>query len=92
VRFVIDPRAPAARQYLAATLTLDGATTRDNFEGIALSKSPANSPMAGATRIYILSDDNDTPTERTLLMAFDWTAPPSAPPAPPKPAKPVRRR
>jgi len=85
VRFVIDPRAPAAKQFLAATLTLDGAITRDNFEGIALSKSPT-----GATRIYILSDDNDAPQERTLLMAFDWTAPPPPPPAPPKPMK--RRR
>jgi len=87
VRFVIDPRAPAAKQYLAATLTLDGAITRDNFEGIALSKSPS-----GATRIYLLSDDNDAPQERTLLMAFDWTPPPPPPPAPPKPTKPVRRR
>ncbi|MFZ0267604.1 esterase-like activity of phytase family protein [Caulobacter sp.] len=85
VRFVIDPRAPAARQYLAATVTLDGAVSRDNFEGIALSKSPS-----GTTRIYILSDDNDAPQERTLLMAFDWTAPPPPPPAPPK--KPARRR
>lgn len=82
VRFVVDPRAPANRQYLAATLTLDGAVTRDNFEGIALSSSPS-----GATRIYILSDDNDAPQERTLLMAFDWTAPPPPPPAPPKPVK-----
>ena len=87
VRFVIDPRAPAAKQYLAATLTLDGAVTRDNFEGIALSRSPS-----GATRIYLITDDNDAPQERTLLMAFDWTAPPPPPPAPPKPAKPVRRR
>jgi len=85
VRFVVDPRAPAAKQFLAATLTLDGAVTRDNFEGIALSSSPT-----GATRIYILSDDNDAPQERTLLMAFDWTAPPPPPPAPPKPVK--RRR
>jgi hypothetical protein len=84
---VIDPRAPAAKQFLAATLTLDGAVSRDNFEGIALSKS-----SSGATRIYILSDDNDAPQERTLLMAFDWTAPPPPPPAPPKPAKPARRR
>ena len=67
--------------------TLDGAITRDNFEGIALSKSPS-----GATRIYLLSDDNDAPQERTLLMAFDWTPPPPPPPAPPKPTKPVRRR
>jgi hypothetical protein len=86
IRFIVDPRAPAAKQALAATLTLDGAVSRDNFEGIALSKSPS-----GATRIYILSDDNDMSFERTLLMAFDWTAPPPAPPAPPKKA-PVRRR
>ena len=82
VRFIVDPRAPAAKQALAATLTLDGAVTRDNFEGIALSRSPS-----GATRIYILSDDNDMSFERTLLMAFDWTPPPPVPPAPVKPAK-----
>ena len=86
VRFIVDPRAPAAKQALAATLTLDGPFTRDNFEGIALSRSPS-----GATRIYILSDDNDMSFERTLLMAFDWTPPPPPPPAPPKKA-PVRRR
>ena len=87
VRFVVDPRAPAARQAVAASLTLDGAVTRDNFEGIALTRTPA-----GATRVYLLSDDNDALQERTLLMAFDWTAPPPPPPAPPKPAKPVGRR
>ena len=86
VRFVVDPRAPAAKQALAATMTLDGAVTRDNFEGIALSRSPT-----GATRIYILSDDNGPSNERTLLMAFDWTPPPPEPPAPVKKA-PVRRR
>ncbi|EJL34713.1 hypothetical protein PMI01_01406 [Caulobacter sp. AP07] len=85
VRFVVDPRAPAARQAVAATLNLDGATTRDNFEGIALVKSPT-----GATRIYLLTDDNAIAGQRTLLMAFDWTPPPPAPPAPPK--KPARRR
>lgn len=85
VRFILDPRAPAAKQALAATLTLDGAFTRDNFEGIALSRSPT-----GATRIYILSDDNDASNERTLLMAFDWTPPPPPPPAPVK--KAVKRR
>ena len=86
VRFIIDPRAPAAKQALAATMTLDGAVTRDNFEGIALSKSPT-----GVTRIYLITDDNDASNERTLLMAFDWTAPPPPPPSPVKKA-PVRRR
>ena len=86
VRFVVDPRAPAARQAVAASLTLDGAVTRDNFEGIALVKTPA-----GATRVYLLADDNDAQFERTLLMAFDWTPPPPAPPAP-APVKRPRRR
>ena len=86
VRFVVDPRAPAAKQAVAASLTLDGAVTRDNFEGIALTRTPA-----GATRVYLLSDDNDAPQERTLLMAFDWTPPPPAPPAP-APVKRPRRR
>jgi hypothetical protein len=92
VRFVVDPRVPAARQALAASVTLDGATTRDNFEGIALSKSPSNSPMAGATRIYLITDDNDTPLERTLLMAFDWTPAPAPPPSATPAKRPARRR
>ena len=77
VRFVVDPRAPSAKQVVAANLTLDRATTRDNFEGVALAKTPS-----GATRVYLLSDDNDFSLERTLLLAFDWTPPPPAPPAP----------
>ena len=84
VRFVLDPRAPAGRQFLAAHLTLDGPLTRDNFEGVALSRTPS-----GATRLYLLSDDNAALGQRTLLLAFDWTAPP---PPPPAPAKPVKRR
>ena len=79
VRFVVDPLAPAARQVVAATLTLDGALTRDNFEGLALTRT-----AAGATRLYLLSDDNFSPTQRTLLLAFDWTPPPP-------PVKPRRR-
>jgi len=85
VRFVVDPRAPVARQAVAATLTLDGAVTRDNFEGIALTKTPA-----GATRVYLLADDNDMTFERTLLLAFDWTPPPPSA-IPPAPVKKRRR-
>jgi hypothetical protein len=46
-----------------ASLSLPSAT--DNFEGVAA--------VAGAsgTRLYILSDDNDNPRQRTLLLAFD---------------------
>lgn len=44
--------------------------TVDNFEGV--------SPVVrkdGTIRLYILSDDNFSPSQRTLLMALDWTPP-----------------
>ncbi len=51
-----------------ATMMLDGSLTRDNFEGVALVTGPG-----GVSRILILSDDNKSASQRTLLMAFDWT-------------------
>lgn len=39
--------------------------TTDNFEGVAVTT------VQGATRLYILSDDNNNSTQRTLLLAFD---------------------
>ncbi|MBU4435060.1 MAG: esterase-like activity of phytase family protein [Alphaproteobacteria bacterium] len=87
LRFIADPMAPAAKQRQTASLHIDGSTTRDNFEGVALSRSPS-----GTTRLYIISDDNFSDTQRTLLMAFDWTPPPTPPPAAAKAKKPVRKR
>ncbi|KQY90880.1 MULTISPECIES: esterase-like activity of phytase family protein [unclassified Brevundimonas] len=45
--------------------TLGLPSTTDNFEGVA-----ATAGVSG-TRLYILSDDNDNPRQRTLLLAFD---------------------
>ena len=39
--------------------------TTDNFEGIAAIA------RAGGTRLYLVSDDNSSATQRTLLLAFD---------------------
>ena len=39
--------------------------TTDNFEGIAARQ------MGDNTRLYILSDDNENPLQRTLMLAFD---------------------
>jgi hypothetical protein len=39
----------------------------DNFEGLAVV------PMEGAVRLYIVSDDNFSRSQRTLLYAFDYT-------------------
>ena len=41
--------------------------TVDNFEGLTSVPTPD-----GGTRFYIVSDDNGSNTQRTLLFAFDW--------------------
>jgi hypothetical protein len=43
--------------------------TRDNIEGAAL--VPGN---GGGLRVYLLSDNNYSATQRTYLLAFDWAA------------------
>ena len=93
VRFISDPTLPLARQRTSAALHIDGALPRDNFEGLAVTGPPAGAP-AGATRLYLISDDGAVSnSQRTLLLAFDWVAPPAPAPLPPKPArKPVRKR
>lgn len=43
----------------------------DNFEGIAAVATP------GGTRLYLLSDDNGSARQKTLLMAFDVSGEPA---------------
>ena len=50
-----------ARMDLAAPMTVD------NFEGIA-----SIAGADGQRRFYLVSDDNNRATQRTLLFAFDW--------------------
>lgn len=50
--------------------TLRRPLTADNFEGLAAVPGPG-----GKIRFYLISDDNFSPSQRTLLLAFDWTAP-----------------
>jgi len=47
--------------------TIARPATVDNFEGLA-----AVSRSDGSIRFYILSDDNFSTSQRTLLLAFDW--------------------
>jgi hypothetical protein len=53
--------AELARLDLAKPLTVD------NFEGLAAVPGPH-----GDIRFYLISDDNFSPSQRTLLLAFDW--------------------
>lgn len=69
----IGPRARVRRMAADGTLgpvlvELKLPGTTDNFEGIAAEM------RNGRTRLYILSDDNFNPIQRTLMLAFDLDA------------------
>ena len=59
--------------------TLEPPAVVDNLEAVAA--VPGERP--GVVRLYMMSDDNFSDTQRTLLLAFDWTAPDHARPAGP---------
>lgn len=52
---------------LVAWMDMTRPMTVDNFEGLA-----AVPRTDGSIRFYLLSDDNGSPAQRTLLLAFDW--------------------
>jgi hypothetical protein len=58
---ILRAGAVLAKMDMAAPVTVD------NFEGLATVLRPNN-----RVRIYLLSDDNGSSTQRTLLLAFDW--------------------
>lgn len=68
----LDIRMRVRRLSLAGALSdpliqLRPPASTDNFEGIAAVATPRG------TRLYLLSDDNDNPLQKTLLLAFDVT-------------------
>lgn len=70
VRIIDQPLRPKPAPRVLDSLTLDDALTRDNFEGLALVHNDK-----GGARLYLLTDDNFSGSQRTLLMAFDWVPP-----------------
>ena len=52
---------------LVAQMDLAPPLTVDNFEGLASVPSPN-----GGIRFYLMSDNNGSSSQRTLLLAFDW--------------------
>ncbi len=67
---VAIPRTPRTIAHVKAQLELQPPLTVDNFEGVAAKRSPQ-----GGLRLYLISDDNFSNRQRTLLLAFDWTGP-----------------
>lgn len=62
--------SPREGKTVIGRLAMGPSTTVDNFEGVAVAERPN-----GDWRLYLLSDDNFNPSQRTLLLAFDWTPP-----------------
>ena len=58
---VLGPAGEVARMDMAKPLTVD------NLEGIS-----AVAGKNGAIRFYLLSDDNFSNSQKTILLAFDW--------------------
>ena len=79
-RFVRVPRnaiAPRRRVEGRALAELAPPLTTENFEGIAIRRGQGREAL-----IYVISDDNFNPLQRTLLMLFAVKE--ELPPAPPK--------
>jgi hypothetical protein len=57
---ILEKTTVIAQMNLAVPLTVD------NFEGLT------SVALDGGRRFYIVSDDNGSPEQRTLLLAFDW--------------------
>ncbi|WP_333587654.1 esterase-like activity of phytase family protein [Phenylobacterium sp.] len=64
-RIILTIQGPAGE---AGRLELARPYTVDNFEGVDFVPRPE-----GGYRIYLVSDDNFQSSQRTLLLAFDWT-------------------
>lgn len=61
---------PLGAKRVVASFAITPPMTVDNFEGVSIV------PRADSGwRIYLLSDDNFSASQRTLLLAFDWTPP-----------------
>jgi hypothetical protein len=67
---VIDLRITDAAGHTIDEMELRGPLTVDNFEGLAAVPKPD-----GGIRFYLISDDNFSSAQRTLLLAFDWKPP-----------------
>lgn len=64
-RIVLTIAGPAGE---VGRLEMSRPLSVDNFEGMDFVPRPA-----GGYRVYLLADDNFQASQRTLLLAFDWT-------------------
>ncbi len=70
-RSVIDLRITDAAGKVVDDMELRQPLSVDNFEGLGVVPDQAG----GRVRFYLISDDNFSKSQRTLLLAFDWKPP-----------------
>ena len=70
MRAIVAWVRPGAPTQVVTLARLTPPLNVDNFEGIAAVKNPD-----GSIRLYLVSDDNFSSIQRTLLLAFDWRPP-----------------
>ncbi|MCF8506101.1 MAG: esterase-like activity of phytase family protein [Caulobacter sp.] len=63
-------RDPLGARKVIGSLAMTQPMSVDNYEGVTVVPNGN-----GGWRLYLLSDDNFSPTQRTLLLAFDWMPP-----------------
>lgn len=63
-------RDPVGAKTVIGRMAMGPNSTVDNFEGVSVQPAPD-----GSWRLFLLSDDNFNPKQRTLLLAFAWTPP-----------------
>lgn len=68
VRLVGRAAIDSASAPVLDELVLAEPLTRDNFEGMAI----VNGREQGVLRLYLLSDNNFSDSQKTYLLAFDW--------------------
>ena len=86
--FTLETRAIVAylpirngRTRIVPLATLARPLTVDNFEGVSAL------PHGRGWRLYLVSDDNFAPHQRTLLLALDWRPHEKGPASPPAPRR-----
>lgn len=70
IRIPAQRVVPGGRLYGEVLADWDASMTVDNMEAMAIGRGPRDSPDAGAVLLWLMSDDNKNPLQRTLLMLF----------------------
>jgi len=74
IRLVAGPLPPEGRAFVLEELAaLAPPLPIDNIEGVSIRS------VEGGSRLFLISDDNYSENQQTILLVFDWIGPPGVP-------------